>query len=928
MKKLLAVVVILALVAAGGAVYWKFGRQADALITARRLMARNDLRAAQIELRKAVRDNPKNGEAHWRLGSVQLQLGDPVAAEKELKEARTAGYPAVSVVPPLARSYLAQNKLKELLAEFTGDDLPPAEHASVLISRGLAQIGLKDIDAASASLDAAQKLAPDNVDAAIAQARVAALRNDPDTALAQLDHAIKIAPDTVDAWLFRAAIERTLGKNDLSLAALDKAVELAPTNTNIRLQRTSVYLSENMNDKAAADVAIVLKAEPKNPVAIYFSAVLDVRAAKWQDANTKLSLIPTALPRLQRGEYFLALVKANVNQLEQAADAAQRYVARNKTDPAGYKLLARIDGMAGRTNELVDVLKRGVEAGVGDAEMLEMLGGAYNQTGQLKLGLLNLEKAAALAPENPEILSRLATTKLGLGDAEGAQMDLDHSLKISPDRVEASEALVVAALSAGDVAKADTTLGLLIKNDKIAPAVLGNLTGLVKLAELDLDGARDAWRKVVEITPDALPPRLNLARVLTMQGQYDAAVQVLMPILTKDPTNAQALGGAATALTAQGKGAEVTKLLEAARRAAPDNMDFVAAEAEYQARGGDLVGALALLDGVMKDNKSPAPVLLAERGRLLIGLKRTADAIENYLELVNATPKDFDSRRVLIDLQLGDKQNNAAVAQAKAGLAAQPGLPSMMQTYVRAIYRAQGLEAAQAACDLLVRDPNNLPSARTLKGGLLMSLKRYKEAALAYQQQFTVAPSGPLAALTATALAADGRPDEATKLLTDYLKTTPDPDAEQILAALQISARQFDDAVLSLQALLKLRPNDSAALNNLAWIESQRKDPHAQVLAQKSYMLTPSPQSADTLGWILTNQGKVDTGVVLLRQAAGQLPNDGTIQFHYAKALALSGERAKALEVINAQLARPGEFDEKADARQLQQELAGKPGGK
>ena len=928
MKKLVAAAVVLVLIVAGGGVYWKYGRQSDALVTARRLMAKNDVRAAQIELRKAVRDNPKNAEAHWRLGTVQLQLGDPVAAEKELKEARAAGYPAVSVVPLLARAYLAQNKLKELLAEFTGNDLPPAEHASVLISRGLAQIGLKDIAAAAASLDQAQKLAPDNVDAAIAQARVAALRNEPDKALAQLDHAIKVDPKSVDAWLFRAAIERTIGKNDLALAALDKAVELAPTNTNIRLQRASVYLSENMNDKAASDVAIVIKAEPKNPVAIYFSAVLDVRASKWQDANTKLSMIPTALPRLQRGEYFLALVKANVNQLEQAADAAERYVARNKKDPAGYKLLARIDGMAGRTSELVDVLKRGVDAGVGDAEMLEMLGGAYNQTGQLKLGLQNLEKAAALAPENPEILSRMATTKLGLGDAEGAQQDLDRSLKISPDRVEASEALVVAALSSGDVAKAVATLDLLSKNDKIAPAVLGNLTGLVKLAQLDLNGARDAWRKVVELTPDALPPRFNLARVLTMQGDYAGAVQVLMPVLTKEPTNAQALGAASAALTAEGKGDEVTKLLEAARRAAPDNMDFLAAEAEYKARAGDLVGALALLDGVMKDNKEPAPVLLAERGRLLIGLKRTSDAIDTFQALVKATPKDFQARRALIDLLLDDKQNDAALAQATAGLAALPGSPSMMQTYILATNQAKGLDAAEAACDLLVRDPNNLPSARTLKGGLLMSLKRYKDAAIAYQQQFSIAPSGSLAALTGTALAADKRPDEATKLLTDYLKTTPDPDAEQILAALQISAHNYDDAARSLDALLKLRPNDPAALNNLAWIESQRNDPHAQILAQKSYMLAPSPQSADTLGWILTNQGNVATGLVLLRQAAGQAPNDSTINYHYAKALALSGDRAKALEVVNAQLAKPGEFDEKADALKLQQELAGRPGGR
>ena len=40
----------------------------------------------------------------------------------------------------------------------------------------------------------------------------------------------------------------------------------------------------------------------------------------------------------------------------------------------------------------------------------------------------------------------------------------------------------------------------------------------------------------------------------------------------------------------------------------------------------------------------------------------------------------------------------------------------------------------------------------------------------------------------------------------------------------------------------------------------------------QAYLLMPGPQTADTLGWILVAEGAIDSAVVLLRQAATDLP--------------------------------------------------------
>ena len=56
-------------------------------------------RTAQIALRAMLRDRPQGAEAHFRLGVVQLQFGDPVAAEKELKLAQAGGWNPRVVMP-------------------------------------------------------------------------------------------------------------------------------------------------------------------------------------------------------------------------------------------------------------------------------------------------------------------------------------------------------------------------------------------------------------------------------------------------------------------------------------------------------------------------------------------------------------------------------------------------------------------------------------------------------------------------------------------------------------------------------------------------------------------------------------------------------------------------------------------------------------
>src|SRR5208282_3925172 len=145
----------------------------------------------------------------------------------------------------------------------------------------------------------------------------------------------------------------------------------------------------------------------------------------------------------------------------------------------------------------------------------------------------------------------------------------------------------------------------------------------------------------------------------------------------------------------------------------------------------------------------------------------------------------------------------------------------------------------------------------------------------------------------AAALLRAGRKDDANTLLAGWLAKHPDDTVvtEQAVE-LTIAAGQLDDAAKYLENLLKTKPHDAVALNNLAWVyQQQGNDARARALGRQAYVLSPGPQTADTLGWILTTSGDARNGVSLLRQASNETTSDPRIQFHYAVALKQTGDR-------------------------------------
>jgi putative PEP-CTERM system TPR-repeat lipoprotein len=901
---------------------WPLAAHADYMSNAHAMLKKGDLKAAQIELRNAVRSDPQNGEAHYWLGRVTFELGDPVASQREATAARERGFDPHQAVPLLAQALLAQNKFDELLATLKPEGKDPALDASILVSRGYAEVGLKRPEDAQKSFAEAEQVAPNAVEPLLADARLAVARADLAGAQAKIDRAIEAQPKSSEALLAKAQLLRL--KNNLpgAISVLDELIIDQPTVIQARLDRASLELASGKTEAAQGDLEVVLKGSPGNVQGIYLRAVMEAQAHNYKAADQDLERVSNYIGRIQRAYYLQAVVKEQLGQLEQAEDAAQKYLARAPNDLAAYKILARIQFAKHRPDAVIETLGKVADSGKADAESFDLLGRAYAATGRAAEAVASFQKAENLAPNDVGVQTRLASVRMGMGDADAALGDLEHTLTLAPKIPAVGEALFFAALATGDTAKAGEAL------EKVRAAqgqteIVQNLEGLYKLARIDFPGARTAFSNLVAAHPDFIPARINLARVDAMIGDAPASEAILKDILTKQPASQPALTMLSSVYVQSGRLPAATDLMERAHAAEPGQTRITVSLGDLYIRGNQPQKALDLTL-VEKGENTNAVNILALRAAAYLALGQRKDARSTYADILKQDPGSALARRQLVALLVESGDYESARSIVATAIAASPRNYSLYQDYVTVDLKATGIDSALASADRLIAQDRDFAELRALKGDVYLMANRPADAVTAYGEAGKAAPSSLLVTRLASALLRAGKTDEANAVLADWLARHPDDmTAAEQAAEVSIAANKLPDATRYLEQVLKTRPHDAVALNNLAWVTQQKGDAsRAQALARQAYVLSPGAQTADTLGWILTTSGDSRNGVLLLRQASGEAASDPRITYHYGVALKDNGDKEEAKKQLQVVVAARGNFKEKAEAQKVLDELS------
>lgn len=891
---------------------------------AQHLEASGQLRAAEIELKNAVRTDQSNMTAHYRLAVIQLRLGEAAAAEHEASVARAGGYDPEKVVPVLLEAYLMQKKYRELLQDFPATSGSPALRAGELVARGYAQLSLQRPDDAKASFDLAQQLAPKAPQPVLAEAKMALERHDLASAETLFDRVLTLSPNSNEALVGKATVMQEKGDNAKALSLLSKAIAGSPDYAPARLARAQILMSEHKDAEAKADVDAVRAAQPLNGGAIYMEVLFAVKKADYQKADAELQKISGMLAVIPRGYYVQALVQYNLHELDQAADSARRYAARYPDDMAGAKLLGLIELSLGHASQTVDTLSKFSSNGKADVGALDLLGRAYAQLGRTSDALATFDKAVKLAPKNAALQMRLGATELRAGDTADAVKDLETSLDLAPSP-PAAEMLVMTDLGAGRWQSAADAATRLQKAEPQSP-IPGNLLGLVALAQFDLPAADNQFSDLAKKYPNYIPARLNLAQVDALQGKSGEAADLLQGILAKEPTNGVALTRLVNLLLRDKKNDAAIAVAEKAHSAAPSNPAITAGLVDLYLRLGhkDQALALARLESG-EDTPATFPLILARaRAEFATGFK--TEGVQTFHRLLIIAPQRADLRVQYASALLASGDKDGARQALDEALRILPDNPQVAAARLQLALRTGGLDAGLATAADLEKNNPTLPNGPALDGDAYLSVGKFDQAADSYSKAFQHSPSALLALRLARAKAAGGHSDAAMAVLRDWLAKNPgDITVAAALGNDELNAHQYNDAKNQFQLVLSRQPQNVIALNDLAWLYQRTGDPNARRFAERAYLLAPAlAQTADTLGWILVQQGQAAEGIGLLKQASAEQKADGAIQYHLAVAFNDLGNPKEAIALLTPLLKGQTKFDDKPAAEKLYAELSKK----
>ena len=884
-------------------------------------VAHGDYPAAMIELKNVLAQDPRNAGARVLLAQAELELGDAAAAEKELRRAEELGVPAETVRIPRARALMELRDGDAALALLDASAVTdPHEQGEIHALRGDAHQLLAQHDAARADYAAALALDPQCQTALLGLAQLELAQGSDDAAERRLDEAIEAHPDSADARLARARFYVERARFDEAQAEFEHALAGVPAGLNRARMEGLAGLAEaqlGRHDAAAANATVERLADvaPGHPLTQFLRARLAFDAKDFDAAGTYLDEVLAKAPDYTPARLLQGAVSLASGNYAHAEMYLMSVVGSDPGNVQARKMLAAARLGLQQPQGAIDVLRPALDAA--DAPMLAMLGHASVRAGDYDDGLEYLERSLRADPGNPSLQLELAAGYLAAGRVEQAI----SALQAVPAGADADllrrELLLVLALALKQDWNGARTHAHALTERFPDQAMTYNLSGSVELAAGDPQAARAAFERASELQPDAATAVLNLARVNYVQGQPDAAYARIAAFLKRRPDDL--LGLLALAELEERRGNDASALVNL-RRACAAHTDAVQprlALARALMRAGDYEGALAPAQEAVQLKGDSAQALTA-LGLVQLALGRSEEALGAFRKVSAQTPRSADAQYNIARALLVLGRRVQAREALERALTLDPGHVGAGAAMAKAALENGRPEDALAIAAQLEHAHPDSAVPDTLRGDVHMARSQYAEAAQNYGAALARAPDRSLVVRLYEARHSAGASD-ARAPLTDWLAAHPDDVAVRLaLGQANQDAGDLDAAVAEYERVLVATSGSAVALNNLAWLYSQRGDGRALAMAERAHAAAPdSGEVTDTLGWLLVQQQDLDRALPLLRTAAEQSPDVAEIRYHLAVALARSGETQEARALLHGLLESQAQFDSKAQAREL-----------
>ncbi len=637
-----------------------------------------------------------------------------------------------------------------------------------------------------------------------------------------------------------------------------------------------------------------------------------------------MGLIDAMPPALRLGSEPLlmagALAHRGLGNLEKAREYLEAVLGRNGRHYAAQMLLASIlidNKEYPRALSMLESLQRITP---NEPQVLSMLGTVYLARRQFGPAAEMFERAATLDPTG-QAVRELGVAQLALGQDKVGVANLEKAFTRNNGDLRAGVQLATLYGRQGQAAKAVQTAEAMVRQDPGNLAMinfLGNIKGRVR----DTKGARDAFTQVLTKDPNFRPGIINLSWLDIEEGKFDPARARLKQALAAKADDPELLFQLGTLEFRAKRPQEALVHWKRADELLRNDPRPGLAIVELhigQRQGVAAVAAAKTLVGKYPDNVFVQTAL--SRAHLANGEVMPARAV--LQEATRMAGFDPNLQVTIGRLQLGAGNLDGAAYNATKALQARPDDMGALVLQVEIEARrgnAAGMDAAVKA--LATKHPGSVPALLTA-ANVALSRGQLPAALAGFRSAMDKEPSTGTAIMLAHAHIASQQSDQALQVLDGWARKHPeDRIALRALAEVQMQAGKTEGARKTYQQVLVVDPDEPSALSAYAALLQRLGDPAAATMAEKALKLAPgNPEFADVLGWILVQQGNLEGGLRHLREARLRNPNNGSVRFHLAYALAKAGRKAEARDELGAMLATPQKGNLPPEVARLKAEL-------
>ena len=540
---------------------------------------------AIVEYRNAVQQDPRFGEARYKLAESYAATGNAQRAYREYIR-------AADLLPDNAEAQIKAARFLLLAGQFEDAktrvqrvlDVAPANvEAQVILGNSLA--GLRDFDGAVREIEEAIQLDPGRAQTYSTLAALKLATGNREQAKAAFEKAVAVDARSVPARLALAIFQWSTGDPGGAEQSLKQALEIEPTDVRANRALAGLYLGTNRAAQAEPLLkAVVEKAgtvDSKIQLADYYVAtnrgndalrILEPLAAQKEAsgaAESRMAAIVYAAGDKARGHSIVdgvidrepknstaLLLKARWLSAEgQQAQALERAQAATAADPssiAAHYQLGTIQAHLRRTKEAIasfgEVLRLNPRAAAAQIQLsrLHLTEGASDTAVQFA------EDALTSAPGNPEARANLVRSLIGRRDLGRAETELKALSKEYPN-VGVVHALDAALrLQRKDFAGARAAYERALKLNPNSMEALAGIT-MLDLREKRASEAQARVETRLAAAPDQPQLLLLAAQVYNAQRDFAKAEATLRRLIQIEPGNAVAYTMLARGYLVQGK---------------------------------------------------------------------------------------------------------------------------------------------------------------------------------------------------------------------------------------------------------------------------------------------------------------------------------------------------------------------------------------